>query len=216
MRQLATDDGAARTTPYGHQGRDPGEWLRAGRARHHRSRSVRSLLADRLFHAGARTVRVRPRPRPAALSSAAAGCHAAGRTAGRRLRPPPSRREDHVRRRRVLRFRQVDAEARRQGEARRPRRQARRDQPRSHHRGRTHRQHRLGRVQPEAVGPSCRVGQGLPRVSKGVEANRIYTEGKGKSQPIAPNTINGKDNPAGRAKNRRVEIEVVGTRAPNR
>ena len=53
-------------------------------------------------------------------------------------------------------------------------------------------------------------------VSKGVEANRIYTEGKGKSQPIAPNTINGKDNPAGRAKNRRVEIEVVGTRAPNR
>ena len=53
-------------------------------------------------------------------------------------------------------------------------------------------------------------------VGKGVEANRIYTEGKGKSQPIAPNTINGKDNPAGRAKNRRVEIEVVGTRAPNR
>ena len=53
-------------------------------------------------------------------------------------------------------------------------------------------------------------------VSKGVEANRIYTEGKGESQPIAPNTINGKDNPAGRAKNRRVEIEVVGTRAPNR
>ena len=50
-------------------------------------------------------------------------------------------------------------------------------------------------------------------VSKGIEANRVYTEGKGKSQPIAPNTINGKDNPAGRAKNRRVEIEVVGTRA---
>lgn len=53
-------------------------------------------------------------------------------------------------------------------------------------------------------------------VGKGIEANRIYTEGKGKSQPIAPNTINGKDNPAGRAKNRRVEIEVVGTRAPGR
>ncbi len=53
-------------------------------------------------------------------------------------------------------------------------------------------------------------------VGKGIEANRIYTEGKGKSQPIAPNTVNGKDNPAGRAKNRRVEIEVVGTRAPNR
>ncbi len=50
-------------------------------------------------------------------------------------------------------------------------------------------------------------------VSKGIEPNRIYTEGKGKKQPIAPNTINGKDNPEGRAKNRRVEIEVVGTKA---
>ena len=50
-------------------------------------------------------------------------------------------------------------------------------------------------------------------VSKGIEPNRVYTEGKGKKQPIAPNTINGHDNPAGRAKNRRVEIEVVGTRA---
>ena len=44
-------------------------------------------------------------------------------------------------------------------------------------------------------------------VSKGVEANRVYTEGKGKSQPIADNRT-----AAGRAKNRRVEIEVVGTR----
>ena len=44
-------------------------------------------------------------------------------------------------------------------------------------------------------------------VSKGIEANRIYTEGKGKSQPIADNKT-----AAGRAKNRRVEIEVVGTR----
>lgn len=43
-------------------------------------------------------------------------------------------------------------------------------------------------------------------VSKGIEANRIYTEGKGKSQPIASNKT-----AAGRAKNRRVEIEVVGT-----
>jgi OOP family OmpA-OmpF porin len=50
-------------------------------------------------------------------------------------------------------------------------------------------------------------------VSKGIEPNRIYTEGKGKKQPIAPNTINGHDNPEGRAKNRRVEIEVVGTKA---
>ena len=44
-------------------------------------------------------------------------------------------------------------------------------------------------------------------VSKGIEPNRIYTEGKGMAQPIADNRT-----AAGRAKNRRVEIEVVGTR----
>jgi OOP family OmpA-OmpF porin len=44
-------------------------------------------------------------------------------------------------------------------------------------------------------------------VSKGIEANRVYTEGKGEKQPVAENkTANG------RAKNRRVEIEVIGTR----
>ena len=44
-------------------------------------------------------------------------------------------------------------------------------------------------------------------VSKGIEKNRIYTEGKGEKQPVASNKTT-----EGRAKNRRVEIEVVGTR----
>ena len=45
-------------------------------------------------------------------------------------------------------------------------------------------------------------------VSKGVEKNRVYTEGKGEKQPVADNKTT-----EGRAKNRRVEIEVVGTRS---
>lgn len=44
-------------------------------------------------------------------------------------------------------------------------------------------------------------------ISKGVESNRVYTEGKGEKQPVADNKT-----AEGRAKNRRVEIEVVGTR----
>ncbi len=44
-------------------------------------------------------------------------------------------------------------------------------------------------------------------VSKGVEPNRIYTEGKGEKQPVASNKTK-----EGRQKNRRVEIEVIGTR----
>ena len=47
-------------------------------------------------------------------------------------------------------------------------------------------------------------------VSKGIEKNRVYTEGKGEAQPVADNKSK-----AGRAKNRRVEVEVVGTR-PNK
>jgi len=48
-------------------------------------------------------------------------------------------------------------------------------------------------------------------VSKGIEKNRVYTEGKGEKQPVADNKT-----AEGRAKNRRVEIEVVGTRAAGR
>jgi OmpA-OmpF porin, OOP family len=44
-------------------------------------------------------------------------------------------------------------------------------------------------------------------VGKGVEKNRVYTEGKGEKQPVADNKTN-----EGRSKNRRVEVEVVGTR----
>ena len=44
-------------------------------------------------------------------------------------------------------------------------------------------------------------------VSKGVEASRVYTEGKGETQSVADNKTS-----EGRAKNRRVTVEVVGSR----
>ena len=44
--------------------------------------------------------------------------------------------------------------------------------------------------------------------SKGVDGSRIYTESKGKSNPVASNAT-----AEGRAKNRRTDIEVVGTAA---
>ena len=46
-------------------------------------------------------------------------------------------------------------------------------------------------------------------VSKGVTADRLDTVGYGESRPVAPNkTPNGKDNPEGRAMNRRAELKV--------
>ncbi|SOE48571.1 Outer membrane protein A precursor [plant metagenome] len=44
-------------------------------------------------------------------------------------------------------------------------------------------------------------------VQQGVDTNRIYTEGKGELEPVADNKTR-----QGRAQNRRVEIEIVGTR----
>lgn len=43
-------------------------------------------------------------------------------------------------------------------------------------------------------------------VSRGIEKNRVYAESKGERQPVADNKTR-----EGRARNRRVEIEVVGT-----
>ncbi|CAN7614757.1 OmpA family protein [Pseudoduganella sp. LjRoot289] len=48
-------------------------------------------------------------------------------------------------------------------------------------------------------------------MGKGVDAARIYTEGKGEAQPVADNKT-----AAGRASNRRVTVEVVGTRTATR
>ena len=46
-------------------------------------------------------------------------------------------------------------------------------------------------------------------VSRGVAADRLDTVGYGKSRPVAPNkSPNGKDNPEGRAMNRRAELKV--------
>ena len=42
--------------------------------------------------------------------------------------------------------------------------------------------------------------------SRGVNPDRLTWKGFGMENPIAPNTIDGKDNPEGRAKNRRVML----------
>lgn len=48
-------------------------------------------------------------------------------------------------------------------------------------------------------------------ISRGIDAKRVFSEGKGEKQPVADNKTK-----EGRAKNRRVEIEVVGTRTINK
>ena len=45
-------------------------------------------------------------------------------------------------------------------------------------------------------------------VSKGIASSRLSTEGRGEREPIAPNTKDGRDNPEGRAMNRRAELKV--------
>ncbi len=45
---------------------------------------------------------------------------------------------------------------------------------------------------------------------KGIDEGRIETEGRGENEPIAENAFpDGRDNPVGRAKNRRVEFELI-------
>jgi peptidoglycan-associated lipoprotein len=46
-------------------------------------------------------------------------------------------------------------------------------------------------------------------VSKGIETKKIIAKGYGETIPVAPNEIDGKDNPKGRAKNRRTEFKVI-------
>lgn len=47
-------------------------------------------------------------------------------------------------------------------------------------------------------------------VNHGISAQRLTSKGYGETRPVAPNTKpNGKDNPAGRAQNRRVELHVT-------
>jgi len=44
--------------------------------------------------------------------------------------------------------------------------------------------------------------------TRGVNASRLDAVGKGEREPVADNTKNGRDNPEGRAMNRRAELKV--------
>lgn len=48
-------------------------------------------------------------------------------------------------------------------------------------------------------------------IGKGIDENRLVAMGYGESAPMAPNTFpDGRDNPEGRAKNRRTEFKIIG------
>jgi outer membrane protein OmpA-like peptidoglycan-associated protein len=49
-------------------------------------------------------------------------------------------------------------------------------------------------------------------VKAGIDRHRLRTRGFGETRPIAPNTIGGRDNAEGRAKNRRVEVVIENRR----
>jgi outer membrane protein OmpA-like peptidoglycan-associated protein/tetratricopeptide (TPR) repeat protein len=51
--------------------------------------------------------------------------------------------------------------------------------------------------------------------SKGVAKERVVTKAMGKSMPLAPNEIDGKDDPEGRAQNRRVEFKIIPDKPEN-
>ena len=192
----AADGTVGRTAPTSSAGAIP-----AGRRRRPTRTCDGALQPPPAAAAGSRAVASHRRPpaAPAAPAPPPAACRPSRR---------PGEREGHLRGRRVLRLRQVRAQARSAGQADDLVEQDQGREPRSDHRRRPH---RLDRVRTRTT-RSCRCA--VPKrsrpswSSKGVEKNRIYTEGKGEKQPVADNKTG-----EGRAKNRRVEIEVVGTRA---
>ena len=115
-----------------------------------------AVLVALAFAAGcATTEEPKPAPKPAPVPTPAPAPSPARAAAAARRKPQPQageaqarRRENHLRRRRAVRLRQVGDQARRQVEARRPREQDERHQPRGGDRDRPRRLDRLRRLQP--------------------------------------------------------------------